>query len=315
METNVFNFRYHGSLSEDVVRHLDLALLRSFVAVVETGGATRAAERVHLTQAAVSQQIKRLEESLDAPLFDRDRRRLKLTDAGERLLGHARRMLALNDEVWSMMTAPDFVGEVRLGVPHDLADPFMPPVLRKFRQDWPRVRVTLLCTTTLELRAAYARDQIDLFLSTELGTPAGAELLFADALVWVGAEGGDAYLRDPLPVALGNRDCAFRAPVLDALAMAERDWQVAGETPDMTSLKAIVEADLGVSAFLASAMPKGLVAVPATAGLPPLPSFNVNLYPPPAGAPPQAQELARHLRCGLGAVGRAGAEMRFGEAA
>ena len=85
---------------------------------------------LNLTQAAVSQQIKRLEEPFDAELFNRSQRQLALTPAGERLLGNARRILALNDEIWGLMTSPDFEGEVRLGVPHDIVQPFMPPILQ-----------------------------------------------------------------------------------------------------------------------------------------------------------------------------------------
>ena len=84
---------------------------------------TSAARLVNLTQAAVSQQVKRLEETFGRQLFERDRRGLRLTPSGERLLVRARRLLALNDEVWALMTAPDFTGEVRLGVPHDVVGP------------------------------------------------------------------------------------------------------------------------------------------------------------------------------------------------
>src|SRR5690242_11564211 len=97
---------------------------------------TRAAALLHLTQAAVSQQIKRLEESLGCALFLRDRQRLVPTQAGERLLARAQRLLAVNDEIWTIMTAPEFEGEVRLGVPHDIVGPFLPQVLRSFGRDW-----------------------------------------------------------------------------------------------------------------------------------------------------------------------------------
>src|SRR5215472_9954775 len=99
--------------------NIDTSLLRAFVAAAETGGMTTAARLVNLTQAAVSQQVKRLEETFGRQLFERDRRGLRLTPSGERLLVRARRLLALNDEMWALMTAPDFKGEARLGVQHD----------------------------------------------------------------------------------------------------------------------------------------------------------------------------------------------------
>lgn len=101
-------------------RNLDLTALRSFVAVADTGGVTKAAGLLHLTQSAVSMQLKRLEESLDAPLLDRAGRGIALTAQGEQLLSYARRMLVLNDEVYGKLTSNAYEGEVTLGVPHDI---------------------------------------------------------------------------------------------------------------------------------------------------------------------------------------------------
>jgi DNA-binding transcriptional LysR family regulator len=286
------------------MRHVDLSLLRTFLVVAETGSATRAAERVHLTQAAVSQQLKRLEESLGRSLFDRGKRGFRLTTSGERLLVQARRMLALNEEIWAMMAAPEHTGEVRLGVPHDLLHPFLPPILKRFRQEWPRVAVTFLSTTSPRLLAAYERGEVDLCLTTELHCPAGAELLFPDPLVWVGSPGGEAWLHEPLPVAVGDSTCAFRKPVLEALGRAARDWQIVSEWSEMTSVQAVVEADFAVTALLISTIPTGLQPVPSEAELPSLPPFNVNLYPPHAEAGRPAVELARLIRQTLGAGAR-----------
>src|SRR5215218_8841394 len=135
-----------------VPRNLDTVLLRCFVAVAETGGMTRAAAVLHLTQAAVSQQVKRLEYSLGCALFLRDRHGLALTPAGERLLARAQRLLAVNDEIWTTMTAPEFEGQVRLGVPSDVVVPLLPPILRAFNRGWPRVQITLEVATSRLLR-------------------------------------------------------------------------------------------------------------------------------------------------------------------
>lgn len=292
------------------MRHLDLALLRSFVAVVETGGATRAGERVHLTQAAVSQQLRRLEDSLDQALFDREGKRLRLTPAGERLLAHARRLLSLNDEIWHLMRAPDEDGEVRLGVPSDLSDPFLAPLLKSFGQQWPRVRVSVLGGPTAELRAAREAGRIDLFLATELGCSADGEVLYPDLLVWVGAPAGEAWLHEPLPIAFGSLRCAFRAPVLDALATAGRSWRMTGDMTDMGALRACIEADIAVTALLASTLPPSIRPVPDEAGLPALPPFNVNLYPPSKDATRPCHELAQCVRRLLGVKARLDAEAR-----
>ena len=139
-----------------MVRNLDTSLLRAFVAVAETAGMTSAANVLHLTQAAVSQQIKRLEDAFGCELFERDRRGLRLTAAGERLLGRAKRMLALNDEIWAEMTTPDFSGEVRLGIPTDIVHAYLPPILKRFARAYPKVRIVLDCRDgTFQ---AYRRD-------------------------------------------------------------------------------------------------------------------------------------------------------------
>jgi DNA-binding transcriptional LysR family regulator len=276
--------------------NLDTALLRAFVAVAETGGITRAAAVLHITQAAVSQQIKRLEESLGCQLFARERGRMNPTQAGERLLARAQRMLTLNDEIWTTMTAPEFEGEVRLGVPHDIVGPFLPPVLRAFGRDWPRVRVTLETTTSRLLREGLARDELDLCLTTEIDCGLGGEVLFSDALLWVGAIGGTAWQRTPLPMALGDATCAFRKPAVAALAELNRDWRRACETRDMLGVVASIEADIAIGAFLRSTLPPSLAPVPPEAGLPPLPMFNVNLYLRQGSLSPVVEELALHIR-------------------
>ena len=276
--------------------NIDTALLRAFVAAAETGGMTSAARLVNLTQAAVSQQVKRLEDTFGRQLFERDRRGLRLTPSGERLLVRARRLLALNDEVWALMTAPDFTGEVRLGVPHDVVGPYMPPVLKSFDQAWPGVRVSLDCRTSVNLLRALERREVDLILTTERACAPHGETLLPDPLVWVGARDGRAWKRDPLPVSIGGEDCAFRPFAIEALNHSRRDWRPVCEISNMLAECAAVEADLAVVPLLASTVPETLTILGAGDGLPPLPMFQINLYLPQVGASDIAVELARHIR-------------------
>ena len=150
-----------------MTRNLDLTALRSFVAVADAGGVTRAATQLNLTQSAVSMQLKRLEESLGQPLLDRSQRTVTLTAQGEQLLGYARRLLDLNDEAWGRMTNPAFEGEINFGVPQDIMYPHVPRVLQRFAQEYPRVRVMLQSDHTIDLKAKFARSEIDLILTTE----------------------------------------------------------------------------------------------------------------------------------------------------
>jgi DNA-binding transcriptional LysR family regulator len=277
-------------------RDIDIALLRAFVAVVETGSVTGAAGLLNLTQAAVSQQVKRLEEVFGTELFERHHKRLALKPNGERLMAHAQRMIALNDEVWGAMSAPAYEGEVRLGVPHDIVGTYLPPILRRFDKAWPRVRVSLKCTTTPNLMELLQQGSIDLTLTTEERCGRNGEVLIEDQLVWVGAINGVAHKRKPLPISLGDEKCEFRRSVLKALADAGRDWRPVCEVSSMAPLLASMEADLAVGPMLRRSTPDYLQEIDKEARLPRLPMFLVNMYLPPVQQNEVALELARHIR-------------------
>jgi len=279
-----------------VSRNIDIGLLRAFVAVVETGSVTRAAHLLNLTQAAVSQQLKRLEELFAVALFDRSNRTLRPTAAGERLLAHAQSMTAMNDDLWGLMSTPHYEGEVRVGVPHDVVEPNLPAVLRRFDRAWPRVRVTLISGITAELLANLHRNDLDIALSTEPDVPPNAELLLSDPLVWVGAAGGQAHQRTPLPVSFGSPHCAFRASAIHALAGAGRDWRPVCEATVLDAVKATVYADVAVAPMLLSAVPADLSVIDAAEGLPPLPPFCINMHMRRTGRTAVADEFAAFVR-------------------
>jgi DNA-binding transcriptional LysR family regulator len=182
---------------------------------------------------------------------------------------------------------------VRLGVPHDIVGPYLPPILRRFDQAWPRVRVSLKCTTTAQLLDLLRKGDLDLTLTTE--QRAGGTTLLEDELVWVGAVNGAASGRDPLPVSLGDDKCAFRPAVLKALRAAGRDWRPVCEVSSMEPLLASIEADLAIAPLLRSTIPHYLQPIDRDRRLPRLPKFFINLYLPPARQSEIALELARHI--------------------
>jgi DNA-binding transcriptional LysR family regulator len=277
-------------------RDIDTALLRAFIAVVETGSVTAAAALLNLTQAAVSQQIKRLEELFGTRLFERHHKRLAVRPDGERLLAYAHKLIALNDEVWGAMSAPVYEGEVRLGVPHDIVGPYLPPILNRFDRAWPRVRVSLKCTTTPQLLELLRKGAIDLTLTTEQRCGASGETLVEDDLIWVGARNGSAHERNPLPISLGDSKCEFRPVVLKALRGTGRDWRPVCEVSSMEPLLASIEADLAVAPLLRTTIPSYLQAIERDRRLPPLPKFLINMYLPPVRQSDIAVELARNIR-------------------
>ena len=190
-----------------MARNLDMTALRSFVTVAEVGGVTRAAGHLHLTQSAVSMQLKRLEESLGLQLLDRSARTVSLTPTGEQLLSYARRMLILNDEAVARLTDDIYEGEITLGVPHDILYPAIPPVLAAFAQRYPRLRIQLLSLPTRTLKEMFARGECDAILTTEETMDDGAETLQTLPLIWAGAPNGTAYRERPLRFAFCRNCC------------------------------------------------------------------------------------------------------------
>ncbi|MBM2770297.1 LysR substrate-binding domain-containing protein [Burkholderia anthina] len=281
-----------------MVRNLDIALLRAFVTVADHGSMTAASHALHLTQGAVSQQVARLE-TLSGPLFVREHRNLLLTADGERLLGQARRLLAAHDALLADMTAGAMEGSVRVGAPQDLVGSCLAPILKGYAQAHPQVALSLVCAASPELRRALRQGEIDVALiEAPVGQP-GGECVAVDRLVWVGAKGGAAYRRTPLPVSMVAQTCAFRPTVLDTLRECDRAWRTLFENGSLDATAATVRADLAVTVWLASTVPADLDILPADSGLPALPNFAINLHLPRGQHTPAAAELARHLRNGF----------------
>ena len=283
----------------EMIRNLDTALMRTFVTVADKASMTAAANALHLTQGAVSQQVKRLEEVLGCSLFERDRRGLRLTRSGERLFDKAKRLLSLNDEIWAEMAGSAVAGQVRLGVPYDLVGTLLAPVLKAYAETYPQVEISLVCASSPELASALAAGTIDLAVIEERVGPTSGECLVIDRLVWVGARGGVARAKRPLPVSIVADTCAFRPVVLSALNEHGLEWRTVFENGNIDATTATVRSDLAVTTWLASTVPADLDILPFDVGLPPLPNFSINLHLPRHGVGPAVQEFARHIRDGL----------------
>src|SRR5215813_12355195 len=145
---------------------IDVDQLRTFIAIAETGSFTRAADVVHKTQSAVSMQMKRLEERLDRPIFARDGRASKLTEDGERLLDYARRIVKLNIEALAAFSDAELSGRVRLGVPDDYADRYLPEIMARFARGYPAVELTVSCQSSVELIKLIDENELDLAIVT-----------------------------------------------------------------------------------------------------------------------------------------------------
>jgi len=281
-----------------MAKNFDIGLLRTFVAIVDLGSVTAAAARLHLSQSAVSQQLRRLEILLQAQLLIRDHLGARPTAAGDRLLGRAREMIALNDQLWTEMTAGAVAGRIRLGAPEDLVSGTLHSVLRRFSSAYPTVEISLFAAPSTEVAKALERGLIDIALVEELGETSRFEHLRSEPLVWIGAAGGVAHERHPLPVSFAAADCVFRPAVESALASPNRAWKSVVDSEGTESTLAAIRADLAVGVWLQSMIPDGLQMI-TEAALPSLPPVAIGLGLPVRHPPsPAALALAQELRGG-----------------
>jgi DNA-binding transcriptional LysR family regulator len=276
-------------------RTLDLDLVRTFVTVADSGSMTVAANVLHMTQGAVSQQVKRLEDVLDCLLFVRKARKLELSRQGERFLVKARQLLKLNDEIWVDMTAQPLRGGLRIGVPYDLITP-LAPAMKAFAEAHPHVDLSLVCAASPKLREAVDSGHVDISLVEYLEREAEGEIVRVEPLVWVKGRSGAAWKKRPLPLSMVDERCAFRQPVLGTLAQEGIAWRTVFESGNIEATAATVRAGLAITAWLVSTVPADLdVLAPHEAGLPVLPPFAICLQLP-ATVQPAALEFARYVR-------------------
>ncbi len=277
---------------------LDLVLLKSFVAVVETGGFSHAAERIGRSQSAISMQMQRLEESVGKPLLIRTPRAATPSPAGEVLLNYARRLLRLSDEAWTSVARPQEVGSVSLGVPDDYAAALLPLVLARFAASHPLVTVDLVCEPSSLLCKAIAEGRLDLAIVTRRPEQA-LEVLRRERMVWVASPQHVVWQQDPLPVAVFEPECTARAHVLSALSDADRPFRATYSSPSLLGLIAVVQAGLAVAGIAECAVPSALRIVGLAEDLPPLPDLEVGVLRNKAANSPAARELHKFLRLDL----------------
>ena len=259
------------------IRNLDLGTLRSFITIAESGSMTKAATRLFMTQSAISMQIKRLEDSLDLSLFERSAQGMKVTPAGAQLRSYARKMLALNDEIWGRLTSPDYEGQVRIGVPSDIIYPHIPEILKTFRRDFPRVEIQLSSAVSQTLIDDFSKGRHDIVLTTEVQPLKGGQIIARNPLVWIGAEQGIAWKQRPIPLGFSSQ-CAFKPATVEALDKAGIPWTIVTVTDDEQVINALTAADLCVAAELASSQHNASGIIEHDGSLPELPDFSIIMY-------------------------------------
>lgn len=259
---------------------LEIDVLRTFVGIAESGSFTRTANQVHRTTAAVSLQIKRLEQTLERKLFKREAKRALLTADGEVLLGYARRLLRLNEEAVAHFLQPALTGRVRFGTPNDIGDRVLPGLLTLFARSHPAVEVEVNVGRSVDLVAKLDAGELDLTLinaGNDGLDDARGEVIYSEDLVWAGCEGGLAVQRSPLPLALANPGCAWRRSALDALDQQGIAYRVAYSCEQCAGQQAAMLADLAIAPFPRSMVKPPLRRLDSEHNLPALGQYHIKL--------------------------------------
>ena len=282
------------------MRHLNSDALATFIAVVDCGGFTAAADRLGKTQAAVSIIVQRLEERVGKRLLDRSRRGVSLTGAGEILISYARRLRALEDEALAAVGGDAAEGRIRLGMPDDYLEVFGTPVMDRFATAHPKVQVEILGQFSHQLEIMLERGEIDLAIITRAPAEARGELLRFEQQVWCAAGGDRRPEQQPvLPLALFPEGCRARPHILKALDHAGRPWRIVYTSTHLLGVQSAVANGLSLTVLPASAVPKGWRRLGPADGLPPLPPLEIALLIPDA-ARLAARRLAGFLRSTIG---------------
>lgn len=275
----------------------DISLLRTFTSVVDSGGFSRASERVHRTQSTVSQQIKKLEEQAGRQLLSRGARASLLTPDGERMLSYARRILALHDEARNLF-AEDLPELVRVGVTEDLAVDSLPAVLSPLALGDDHVRLEVRCGLSRLLEADLANGLLDVALFRRVESqPITGPDCWAETLQWVCAQGSHPEQSQVLPLVLFPHECILRGYALGQLDAMGRRWRIAYTSPNVSGIQAAVRAGLGVALLSQRMLPlQGLRVIAPGEGLPSLPQVSVLLRSGTGALGPRAQQVMQLLR-------------------
>jgi DNA-binding transcriptional LysR family regulator len=255
---------------------LDLAVLRTLLAAVESGSFAAAARRVGRSESAVSLQLKRLEEQIGEPVFVRNGKQMTLTGAGARLVEYARRLLDLNDEALSA-AQNSIEGTVRLGVPHDVAETWLPAVIAGFRRSHPSATLKIIEGRSAVLLSQLADHQIDLAVVFSATRPANVLWSANLPMVWIGRSNFNLKRNEPLQLAAFDPPCFFREAAIASLKRADIDWSIGYASNTLSDLWSAVNLGLGVTVRTPVGLPVGLTMLDSQRGLPDLPPFNVSL--------------------------------------
>ncbi|MEO3414855.1 LysR substrate-binding domain-containing protein [Roseovarius sp. CAU 1744] len=256
---------------------LDSDLLRTFLAVAETGSVTLGAAQILRTQSAASLQIKRLEETLGQPVFLRHGRGVSLTPLGERLLPTARQITTALDTTLRTLTADGLTGRLRLGFPDDHSHGILAQIIAAFSQSHPSVELEVVCDLSARFPTMMENGTLDLAVY-ETETPDDpSDVLWQDQTYWVSSRNHDLLARPELPVALFDRACWWRDAALDALEAMRRPYRIIYSSQSVQGVAAAVEAGIAVALMGSNVIGDKIMVLGPGEGFPDMPKSNLVL--------------------------------------
>lgn len=276
-------------------RIIEPELLRSFLAITETGSFSEAAVQVGRTQSAVSMQMKRLEEVLGRPVFERNGRTVKLSRDGEVLVGHARRILRAHQEALSAFMESELAGGVVLGTPDQYAATFVPPILARFAETHPRIHVEVRCEVSDVLLRQVNTNALDLTLLTYGHHIHEGTLLWREPMVWVTSAQHCAHEQTPLPLAVFQGGCWYREALVNTLGQIGRPYRIAYSSLSLAGIEAALRSGLAVSVLPASNVAPGFRVLGPDQDYPELPPNQISLKRASGSRSPVVDALERHI--------------------
>ncbi|SCB59686.1 DNA-binding transcriptional regulator, LysR family [Rhizobium aethiopicum] len=274
---------------------LDLDQLQTFIAIVDSGSFTKAADRVYKTQSAVSMQMRRLEERIGKQLFIKDGRGNRLTVEGEKLLNYARRIIRLNNEAIAAFDDNRLEGTLRIGTPDDYADRYMPEIIGRFAKTHPNVELYIVCEPSMDLAERMHKGELDIALVTHNPRERMSDVVRTEPLCWVGSANHPIRDDAPVPLAVGRRDCQWRQLACSALDAVGREHQILFTSWSCTVVAAAVLAGMAVSVMPESALRTGMKVLSQADGFPALPPVQIGIMKRPGVSISLMNAITAHI--------------------
>ncbi len=259
--------------------NLPTDLLRAFITVIDLGGYTRAADALGRTQPAISLQMKRLEDLLDAVLITHEGRELKVTEQGEALAVYARQVLRLNDEAVAELKGRSAMGLLRVGLPTDFSVAFLQEAISRFAGEHADVTMTIHCDVSRHVLDWLHADELDIAVAL-LNRDKNPYLVrsWEERPIWAVAADKQIHKSSPVPLVTHPEGCEYRRRMTTALRAEGRDWRIAYTNPEIGGLQRAVSSGFGVTALTRKTLLPDMRVLTARDGFPALEPIRIGLF-------------------------------------